>query len=86
MDSKFLHVDGNSLVLYTCLGLHHDGTCYGDSHLVELFHRSLDIDDHSMLWLIRAVASACVDIKTLKRLSPVGKPDCSKEGCNRGFV
>ena len=51
---------------------------------MELFHRTLDIDDHSMLWLIRAVASACVDIKALKRLSPVGKPECSEEGCN-GF-
>lgn len=73
MDSKFLYVDDSSLVLYTCLALHHDGTCYEDSQLVELFHRTLAIDDYSILWLIRAVASACVDIKKLQRLSPVGK-------------
>ncbi|XP_070176614.1 uncharacterized protein [Littorina saxatilis] len=73
VDSKFLYADDTSLVMYTCLALRHDGSCYSGAELVELFHRSLDIDDHSLLWLTRSVANACVDIKHLRRLQPSGR-------------
>ena len=72
MDAKILYVDDQSLVLYTCFAVRHDGSCFDGSQLVELYHRDLDIDNLSMLWLTRAVASACVNVKMLHRLQPSG--------------
>ncbi|KAL8608206.1 hypothetical protein ACOMHN_016661 [Nucella lapillus] len=68
VDSKILWVDTASLVLYTCLALKHDGTCYSGSELVELYHRHSRIDHNAMLWLLRAVSHACVDVKRLVRV------------------
>ena len=49
--------------------------------------RMNDILSRAGQWYpLHAVATACVDIKKPKRLSPVGKPKCSGEGCERVFV
>jgi hypothetical protein len=62
VDTKFLYVSDDALVVYKCLALRHDGTCFNGSEHVEFFHRTRDVSYDTILWMTRAVANACVDV------------------------
>nr|KAG5686420.1 hypothetical protein BaRGS_029399 [Batillaria attramentaria] len=66
VDSKFLYASDDSLVLYTCLAVRLDGSCYNGSELVEVFHRTVAITDLQLLWLRRPMVQACVDIARME--------------------
>ncbi|XP_076454882.1 uncharacterized protein LOC143289709 isoform X2 [Babylonia areolata] len=72
VDLKVLLADQRSMVLYTCLAVKHDGTCYSGSQLVELYRLGNGVpgdDERTMLWMIRAVALGCVDVTRLVRVT-----------------
>lgn len=75
VDSKFLYVTADALVVYTCLALRHDGTCYPGSEHIELFHRRSDVAPYTLLWMTRAVANACIDVTRIDWLTSLG--NCS---------